>query len=328
MHLHGGSDDDTGDHRHLERALRAAWRRGITSALFLTAAGFLVGTSALGWLDVSVESAVAERVAELALVLLLFSDATRLDLTALRTELAWPSRLLLIGLPLTMLAGTVVGALVFPGMALASVVLLATMLASTDAALGQKVVSDPNVPARLRRRPRFRESLGRTRFDRDPAGGGDGRFPRRRHLDRIRSPGPPPHHLAGHPLCRAQPDAGADGSRGDRLRRSGCETADGGVHRLVRPARTRLARVRAPRSRARCSRRRGRADDRDRHRRTECDPAWPDLGATGGRLPSPVRGPSVRATGGGGSGAGEYVPSPTSIPGVDPATPGRSPEQG
>ena len=125
-------------------------RRGITSALFFTAVGFVVGASALDWLDVSVESAVAERVTEIALVLLLFSDAARLDLRALRRELGWPVRLLLIGLPLTLAVGTLAGALAFPGMALASVFLLSTMLASTDAALGQKVVSDPSVPARVR----------------------------------------------------------------------------------------------------------------------------------------------------------------------------------
>jgi NhaP-type Na+/H+ or K+/H+ antiporter len=125
-------------------------RRGITSALFLMGVGFLVGTSALGWLDIAVDSEVAQRVAELALVLVLFSDATRLDPRALRSQLGWTSRLLLIGLPLTLVLGAAVGALVFPGMALASVVLLSTMLASTDAALGQKVVSDPAVPARVR----------------------------------------------------------------------------------------------------------------------------------------------------------------------------------
>ena len=125
-------------------------RRGITSALVFMAAGFLVGTKVLGLLDVSVESAVAERVTEVALVLLLFSDASRLDLRALRHELGWPGRLLLIGLPLTMLAGTGVGVLLFPGMALASVFLLSTMLCSTDAALGQKVVTDTAVPARVR----------------------------------------------------------------------------------------------------------------------------------------------------------------------------------
>jgi NhaP-type Na+/H+ or K+/H+ antiporter len=125
-------------------------RRGITSAMVFMVVGLAVGASALGLLDVSVESSVAERVTEVALVLLLFSDAARLDLRALRHELGWPSRLLLIGLPLTMLAGAGVGVLVFPGMALASVFLLSTMLCSTDAALGQKVVSDTSVPARVR----------------------------------------------------------------------------------------------------------------------------------------------------------------------------------
>jgi NhaP-type Na+/H+ or K+/H+ antiporter len=125
-------------------------RRGVTSALFFTVAGFIIGTSVLGWFDLTVESTVAERVTEVALVLLLFSDAARLDLRALRRELGWPARLLLIGLPLTMVAGAGVGWLVFPGVAFASVVLLSTMLASTDAALGRKVVSDAAVPARVR----------------------------------------------------------------------------------------------------------------------------------------------------------------------------------
>ena len=125
-------------------------RHGITSALFFVAAGFAAGASALGLLDVSLETSAAERVTEVALVLLLFSDAARLDLRSLRKELGWPSRLLLIGLPLTMLAGAGVGLLVFPGMALASAFLLSTMLCSTDAALGQRVVTDTSVPARVR----------------------------------------------------------------------------------------------------------------------------------------------------------------------------------
>ena len=96
-------------------------------------------------------------------MLLLFTDAARLDLGALRQELGWPSRLLLVGLPLTMLAGAGVGLLVFPGMAIASVFLLSTMLCPTDAALGQRVVTDlgpgPRPPGarrgeRAQRRPR------------------------------------------------------------------------------------------------------------------------------------------------------------------------------
>ena len=79
-----------------------------------------------------------------------FSDVARLDLAGLRRELGSPARLLLVGLPLTMLAGAGVGALLFPGMALASVALLAIMLSSTDAALGQRVVTDTSVPDRVR----------------------------------------------------------------------------------------------------------------------------------------------------------------------------------
>jgi NhaP-type Na+/H+ or K+/H+ antiporter len=125
-------------------------RRGITSAMLFVAVGFLVGSSGLGLLDVSVESTVAERVTELALVFLLFSDSARLNLGTLRRELGWPSRLLLIGLPLTMLLGLGAGLLVFPGMAVASAFLLSTMLCSTDAALGQRVIDDTAVPARVR----------------------------------------------------------------------------------------------------------------------------------------------------------------------------------
>ena len=125
-------------------------RRGITSAMLFVAIGFLVGTSGLGLLDVSVESTVAERVTELALVFLLFSDSARLNLGTLRRDLHWPSRLLLIGLPLTMLLGLGAGLLVFPGMAVASAFLLSTMLCSTDAALGQRVIDDTAVPARVR----------------------------------------------------------------------------------------------------------------------------------------------------------------------------------
>jgi len=125
-------------------------RRGVTSAMAFTAVGLAVGGSALGLLDVDLDSAAAELVTEVALALLLFTDAARIDLSALRRQIAWPRRLLLMGLPLTMLAGAGAGMLVFPGMAIATAFLLSTMLCSTDAALGQRVVTDPAVPDRVR----------------------------------------------------------------------------------------------------------------------------------------------------------------------------------
>ncbi len=123
---------------------------GVTPALVLMLAGLLVGPSVLGWVDVPLHASGAELVAEFALALLLFSDAARVDLGSLQAHLAWPGRLLLIGLPLTMVAGTLAGLLLFPGLAFASVALLAIMLSSTDAALGQRVVTDQAVPARVR----------------------------------------------------------------------------------------------------------------------------------------------------------------------------------
>ena len=75
----------------------------------------VVGPSGLGLVDLELESEFAERFCELALVFLLFSDSTRIDLAGLRRNLAWPSRLLLVCLPLTMLAGLGAGLLVFPG---------------------------------------------------------------------------------------------------------------------------------------------------------------------------------------------------------------------
>jgi len=123
---------------------------GFTSAMVLTAGGFVAGTAVLGLIDISLESTVAETLSEAALVLLLFADAARIDLRSLRRQLAWPGRLLLIGLPLTMLASTGIGLLVLPGVALLTAFLLATMLSSTDAALGQRVVTDQRVPDRVR----------------------------------------------------------------------------------------------------------------------------------------------------------------------------------
>ena len=125
-------------------------RLGVTSAMAFVTVGFLVGARGLGLINVSLESTVAERITELALVFLLFSDSMRLDLGSLRRQLSWPSRLLFIGLPLTILLGLGGGLLVFPGIAVASAFLLSTMLCSTDAALGQRVVDDPSVPARVR----------------------------------------------------------------------------------------------------------------------------------------------------------------------------------
>jgi NhaP-type Na+/H+ or K+/H+ antiporter len=80
----------------------------------------------------------------------LFTDASGADLGVLRRTSKLPIRLLAIGLPLTILLGFGAGTLLFGGLTLMQVALLATMLAPTDAALGKAVVSNEAVPAPIR----------------------------------------------------------------------------------------------------------------------------------------------------------------------------------
>lgn len=90
-------------------------------------------------------------VAEITLVVLLFFDAAQIDLKALRVRHVWPQRMLIIGLPLTIALGTLAAFPFLPGWPLVGVALVAAILAPTDAALGQAVVTNPLVPERVRR---------------------------------------------------------------------------------------------------------------------------------------------------------------------------------
>src|SRR3954453_8099589 len=120
----------------------------VSGAMAFTTAGLLVG--AVGLLDLKVHGEQVKLLAESTLTLVLFADASRISLRALRHEFAVPLRLLGIGLPLTIVAGALVGAVVVPGVSFAEALVLAIVLACTDAALGQAVVSDERVPSRIR----------------------------------------------------------------------------------------------------------------------------------------------------------------------------------
>ena len=122
----------------------------ITPAIVFVAGGMLFSDQALGWLDPSIQGESVRLVAEATLTLVLFADASRIDLRTLRREYVVPLRLLAIGLPLTILAGTLAGIAALPELSLIEAVALAIVLAPTDAALGQAVVTDPRVPSRIR----------------------------------------------------------------------------------------------------------------------------------------------------------------------------------
>ena len=122
----------------------------ITAPMVFTSVGLVVGDAGLGWFDLGLEGEAVSILVEATLVLVLFTDAIRIDLRKLRTESRFPVRLLGIGLPLTLLLGTGAAWLLFPTLTLTEAALLAAVLTPTDAALGQAVVSDRRLPVRLR----------------------------------------------------------------------------------------------------------------------------------------------------------------------------------
>ena len=88
--------------------------------------------------------------AEITLALVLFADSANANFGVLRKVKGIPVRLLLVGLPLTIAAGFGAGWLIFDQLTLFELALLATMLAPTDSALGQAVVTNESVPASVR----------------------------------------------------------------------------------------------------------------------------------------------------------------------------------
>ena len=87
--------------------------------------------------------------AEITLVLVLFSDASHVQFSQLKQSWKLPARMLLIGLPLSIALGTLVTWLVSPEGGVAMALLTAALLTPTDAALGQSVVTSANVPEKL-----------------------------------------------------------------------------------------------------------------------------------------------------------------------------------
>jgi len=89
-------------------------------------------------------------VAEVGLVLLLFTDASRTDLRVLQNIRNLPARLLSSGMLLTILLGALSALVVFPKLSIWEAGILAAILAPTDAGLGQIIVNSPRVPMKIR----------------------------------------------------------------------------------------------------------------------------------------------------------------------------------
>ncbi|MEM8993196.1 MAG: cation:proton antiporter [Acidobacteriota bacterium] len=120
----------------------------LTPPIFFVGLGLLV--AGLGLVHVEVSEGAIHLLAEITLVVVLFTDASRIKMSELRRGHNLPVRLLVIALPFTIVLGTLVAVGLFPTFTLWEAALLAAVLAPTDAALGQAVVSSPKVPVRIR----------------------------------------------------------------------------------------------------------------------------------------------------------------------------------
>jgi len=122
----------------------------VTAPMVFVAAGIVVSAEWLDLVGLGMNEGAVRILAEATLIVVLFTDAIRIDLGMLRTQVDLPGRLLGIGLPLTVIGGTVAAAWLLGGLGLWEAALVAAILTPTDAALGQAVVSNPRVPVRVR----------------------------------------------------------------------------------------------------------------------------------------------------------------------------------
>jgi NhaP-type Na+/H+ or K+/H+ antiporter len=125
------------------------WR--ISGAMLFVAVGLLATNGPWRVADISLHSHTLRSVAELALAMVLFTDASRVNVHRLRDDAGVPTRLLALGLPLAVAFGMAAAALVFTGIDVWMALLVAVIVAPTDAALGAPVIENPLVPTRIRR---------------------------------------------------------------------------------------------------------------------------------------------------------------------------------
>jgi NhaP-type Na+/H+ or K+/H+ antiporter len=125
-------------------------RSWISGPILFTLFGLLIGPIGLDLLSFETNRETIKTLAELTLALVLFTDAADAHIGVLKKAKALPIRLLLIGLPLTILLGFGVGVLLVEKLSLLGVALVATLLAPTDAALGKAVVTNEAVPNPVR----------------------------------------------------------------------------------------------------------------------------------------------------------------------------------
>ena len=122
----------------------------VTAPIFFTFVGALLVLLPIDPARIAAERRALLLIAELGLVMLLFTDASRVNRHALSGDRNLPLRLLTVGMLLTIALGAAAAMVCFAGLTWWEAGIVAAILAPTDAGLGQVIVTSPSVPARIR----------------------------------------------------------------------------------------------------------------------------------------------------------------------------------
>jgi sodium/hydrogen antiporter len=122
----------------------------VAPALIFVLCGMALGPFGLGAIEVGNEVNNFLLPAELALTLILFNQASALDLSAVVRRGGITFRLLVIGIPLSLGLGTLTGALLIPIMPLWEAVAMAAIVAPAEVALIAALLEDRRIPEPVR----------------------------------------------------------------------------------------------------------------------------------------------------------------------------------
>ncbi len=133
-------------------ALGSEWlaNRSITLPIIVAIGGLIMSDDGLGWLSLAPDVELVLEVTEVTLALLLFADASTLSLRNVLRGAGPETRLLGIGLPLTIALGGLFAYILFPDEPLGLVLLIGAALAPTDAALGLPIFTNRDIPQEIR----------------------------------------------------------------------------------------------------------------------------------------------------------------------------------
>ena len=126
-------------------------RWDVSAPMAFVVLGVVVTHGPTSIIHFTLHSSTIRGLAEVTLALVLFADASRVNVRALRADAVLPARLLGIGLPLTIGAGAATAALLFHGSGLWVAAAIGAIVAPTDAALGASIMTDERVPSGVRR---------------------------------------------------------------------------------------------------------------------------------------------------------------------------------